>query len=144
MKQRGIWNLQFMTPIGGHYTVILMLDPLIYSILGNTMSTSHLLWCHIVLALFPTNNEAFGNIFPCFIYSTYFLLKNWLKKRRTDILKSSQLFFRFAKASLQKAIREQFAVLAGPRVAITWLVPALMLLLISGAGKKENLNALHL
>lgn len=66
------------------------------------------------------------------------------KKRRTDILKSPQLFFRFAKASLQKAIREQFAVLAGPRVAITWLVPALMLLPISGAGKKENLNALHL
>lgn len=143
MKQRGIWNLQFMTPIGGHYTVILMLDPLIYSIVGNTMSTSHLL-LHIVLALFPTNNEAFGNIFPCFIYSTYFLLKIGWKKWRTDILKSSQLFFRFAKASLQKAIREQFAVLAGPRVAITWLVPALMLLPISGAGKTGNLNALHL
>lgn len=81
------------------------------------------------------------------LYILYiFSLKKFVQKRRNDILKSSQLpvFFRFAKASLQKAIREQFAVLAGPRVAITWLVPALMLLPISGAGKKENLNALHL
>lgn len=109
MKQRGIWNLQFMTPIGGHYTVILMLDPLIYSILGNTISTSNLLWCHIVLALFPTNNEAFGNIFPCFIYSTYFLLKKLVEKRKNWYFKVITTILQVCKSILaeghQRTIR---------------------------------------
>lgn len=82
-----------MILIGGYYIVILMFDLFIYLILGNIMSILYLLWCYIVLVLFLINNEVFGNIFFCFIYSIYFFLKNWLKKKKNWYFKVIIIIF---------------------------------------------------
>lgn len=82
-----------MILIGGYYIVILMFDLFIYLIVGNIMSILYLLWCYIVLVLFLINNEVFGNIFFCFIYSIYFFLKNWLKKKKNWYFKVIIIIF---------------------------------------------------
>lgn len=82
-----------MILIGGYYIVILMFDLFIYLIVGNIMSILYLLWCYIVLVLFLINKEVFGNIFFCFIYSIYFFLKNWLKKKKNWYFKVIIIIF---------------------------------------------------
>lgn len=81
-----------MILIGGYYIVILMFDLFIYLIVGNIMSILYLL-LYIVLVLFLINNEVFGNIFFCFIYSIYFFLKNWLKKKKNWYFKVIIIIF---------------------------------------------------
>lgn len=82
-----------MILIGGYYIVILMFDLYIYLIFGNIISILNLLWCYIVLVLFLINNEVFGNIFFCFIYSIYFFLKKLVEKRKNWYFKVIIIIF---------------------------------------------------